>query len=170
MESRSKVRGGDTITAAVFKRHNVQVRAPPRKRARAAHPRARHNRVAIAHPSVCGTAHEDAGSVWNRRTLATTAVVYAMHRGPPRACVAGLAAALSVPFFRLLTDLCVRPGTLEDVVNGQGDVTIFVEYGIGLLQYAHCDLVYELVNPVLYIRMYMDSTARHLLAVKLVGG
>eukprot|EP01043_Picozoa_sp_COSAG02_P010579 COSAG02_NODE_374_length_23583_cov_12.568855_3_plen_65_part_00 len=28
----------------------------------------------------------------------------------------------------------------------------------------------ELVNPVLYIRMYMDSTARHLLAVKLVGG
>ena len=49
-------------------------------------------------------------------------------------------------------------------------VTIFVEYGIGLLQYAHCDLVYVLVNPVLYIRMYMDSTARHLLAVKLVGG
>ena len=34
----------------------------------------------------------------------------------------------------------------------------------------HCSLVYELVNPVLYIRMYMDSTARHLLAVKLVGG
>ena len=80
MDSQSKVRGGDTITAAVFKRHNVQVRAPPRKRARAAHPRARHNRVAIAHPSVCGTAHEDAGSVWSRRTLATTAVVYAMHR------------------------------------------------------------------------------------------
>ena len=51
-----------------------------------------------------------------------------------------------------------------------GHVTIFVEYGIGLLQYAHCDLVYVLVNPVLYIRMYMDSTARHLLAVKLVGG
>ena len=58
----------------------------------------------------------------------------------------------------------------ERVFQSRGDVTIFVEYGIGLLQYAHCDLVYELVNPVLYIRMYMDSTARHLLAVKLVGG
>eukprot|EP01043_Picozoa_sp_COSAG02_P058214 COSAG02_NODE_7207_length_3119_cov_96.839404_3_plen_82_part_00 len=42
----------------------------------------------------------------------------------------------------------------ERVFQSRGDVTIFVEYGIGLLQYApyaHCDLVYVLVNPVLDI-------------------
>ena len=63
MESQSKVRGGGTITALLFKPRNVQVRLPPRKRAHAPQPRACRMRVAIAHPSVCGMTPVGARSV-----------------------------------------------------------------------------------------------------------
>ena len=127
MESQSKVRGGGTITALLFKPRNVQVRLPPpQTRPRPSPPRLPHacgDRAPIGvryDPRGCALGAESSQLQLPPSGVAVAAAAAPQHAPHAAACVAGLAAALCELCDCLLTVLCVRPGALDDGKEGQG--------------------------------------------------